>query len=73
MKYQDIIDSWINGQKKQCARQYLELLDYDTRKEFAAYCEIVQFENYSKLLEYVIEYTLKDLRDNYVQKDIYEY
>jgi hypothetical protein len=70
---QEILESWINGQKKQCAKQYLSL-DSDERKDFSIYCqEVYEYEDYIRILEYAIEYTLKDLRDNYVLKDIYEY
>jgi len=31
---QEILESWINGQKKQCAKQYLSL-DSDERKDFS--------------------------------------
>ena len=76
---QEILDSWLNGQKRQCANQYLSL-DSEERKDFSRYCQEIialrleyEYEDYIRILEYVIEYQLKDLRDNYVLKDIYEY
>jgi len=49
-------------------------------KTFLEYCQEIialrleyEYEDYIRILEYVIEYQLKDLRDNYVLKDIYEY
>ena len=64
---QEILESWINGQKKQCAKQFLSL-DSDERKDFYRYVfDFYKHEDYIKLLEYVIEYQFK------LKKEYYEY
>tara|TARA_Y100000361_G_scaffold140943_1_gene145541 strand:- start:1610 stop:1870 length:261 start_codon:yes stop_codon:yes gene_type:complete len=76
---QEILESWINGQKKQCATQYLSL-DSDERKDFSTYCQematinamnfvskVYEYEVYIRILEYVIEYQIN------LKKDYYEY
>ena len=56
----EILESWINGQKKQCATQFLSL-DSDERKDFYTYvCPLfIEHEDYTKILEYVIEYLIQ--------------